>query len=92
MPTFDVDKFLKTNAVEIKLGDKTFTVSDIPYDMRDKLENAENEDIRALLVALLGCSHEDLAKYGYAAYSAILREVTKNLFQAEVSQELPSND
>lgn len=86
MATFNVDEFLKKNGVTIELGDKKFHVNDIPYDMKDKLKNIEDGDIRETLKGILKCEDEDLAPYGFAAFSAILQHITKNLFETDASQ------
>lgn len=80
MKTFDVDKYLNERATEIKLNGKTFVVKDIPEDAQ-QMFGKEDAQPKEIVKVILGCTDEDLKPYGTAAYSGIINEVTKNLFQ-----------
>jgi len=79
MKTFDVDKYLNERTTEVKINGKTFTVKDIPDDAQD-LMNQEDIQPKEIVKKVLGCTDDDLKGYGTAAYSAIINEVTQNLF------------
>lgn len=76
---FDVDKYLIDNEIEVKLNGKSFKVSDISDDVRSMMME-ENQDVRKVTQLLVGCTNEDLAKYGVAALGAIIKHVSEALF------------
>ena len=85
----DVDKFLKDQGVTIKLGDKSFEVLDVPFDMEKLFEEESEAGRKAALAKLIGCEEADLKPYGLAGLKAIFEHVTSNLLQ-QSSQEIPS--
>jgi hypothetical protein len=77
---FNIDEFLSERAVTITVKGKEFTVKDID-DKTRKMMDAEEPDHRAIVKSLLKCEDIDLDGYGIVAFSNIIGEVTKNLFQ-----------
>lgn len=77
---FDVDQYLSELAVTIKIGQKEFIVKDVPYEVRELFDSKDQEDHKAGLRTLLGCSEKDLEGYGFAATSGIISHIMENLF------------
>ena len=90
MKTFDVDQYLNERATQIKLNGKTFTVKDVPEEAQ-QMFGKEDAQPKEIVKTILGCADEDLKGYGTAAFSGIINEVTKNLFQ-DSSQNDQSQD
>ena len=74
---FDIDAYLVDNGIEIKLGGKSFSVNDIPYEAQEKMKDGKQKEA---LMLILGCEETDLTKYGIAAISQITRNITEVLF------------
>ena len=85
MKTVNIDEYLKDHAVEFVLNGKKYVVKDVSPKVREMM-SAEDIDERAIVKELLGCSDNDLEGYGIAAFVAIIREVTENLFLAPSQQ------
>lgn len=81
----DIDEYLQERSVEIVLNGKTFHVKDVDIETK-KLIQAENVDEKKVVMKLLSCTEKDLEGYGLAAFTAIINQVTRNLFQTS-SQE-----
>ena len=88
---FDLDEYLVDKGITIKLKGKEFTVTDIPYGIAEKLKETSEEGQKAAVKEIVGCTDDDLKGYGIAAISAIIRNITENLFQ-EPSQKTPSQE
>lgn len=80
MKAIDIDDYLKKQGIEIKLGAKTFTVTDLSMDVKETLIK-ENKNEKEIVKKILRCNDKDLEGYGLVAFAAIIREVTENLFR-----------
>lgn len=82
MKAINIDEYLNENSVEITLNNKKFVVKDISEETQKLLRREEpgDNDHREIVKSMLGCTDNDLKGYGIAAFTAIITNVTKNLF------------
>lgn len=74
----DIDEFLQTNSVVVRLGGKEYVVRDVPVEIQKELTK-EEVDMVGVVAKLLGAPREEVEKYGVVALSQIVRFVQENL-------------
>lgn len=90
MKVFNVNEFIERNACQVVIGDKTYTVRDVPFDLKEKLENPK--DLKELLADILDCPVSELEHLGITAVSATLQYLTKNLSESLSADEEKSQE
>lgn len=88
MQVLDITKFLEDSAMQVILGEKTYIVKDVPFEVIEKASGASTEaEIKSFVSSLLGCPIEDLSELGFKALTHLISEVLKN-FTKDSSQLL----
>jgi len=81
---FDVQEFLSKQAVTIRVSGKDYTVTDIPVEVTEML-NENPVPYQKAVAKLLGCEESELDGLGVVAFNKIIAVVNENLFQGVIS-------
>jgi len=87
---FNVDEYLQEAGIDIILNNKTYTITDIPFELREQMA-APDADSREILQKLLGCEQKDLKDIGIATAVKILNTINEALFPPTSQKPLSSD-
>lgn len=98
MKTVNIDEFLNTNAITLTIGEKDYTIKDLPFETQQILNSAsellnkgDSKQLRKGIATIVGCKESDLEDYGIKGLTYILEVVTRHFFPEASSQENPSD-